>query len=557
MKFRKLANKLLVVAVMVILICGTFLGTCAPSLVGTAVQTADTTQLTKTYYFDKYNWNKPSTPDKALYDALGIKVYNDYLSALSATKNLNNVIIAVVDTGIDADYPAFSGRILTEYAMDFSQGIPTTESNHWNVDQNGHGTHVAGIIADITLSNVKILPIKIFHGFDNQSNNAALNNALIYLAALKNGVSKKLYKESGSNNIIETNVTCNKERKKLSNIVAVNLSVGTPGYALNNTYQMYQFQDEKKNFQPLIDNYLWNNDILPIIAAGNRAGNPENESGDYAPYINQAGEKILAPYYSLPGACDHVLSVSAYDNMEQKYQLAEFSYYNDRISVAAPGVEIWSACSDDIVAVLDESSKDESHLLTEGYTIYTYTYDVNGNTKTATWIIRKDLNDNYYFRSNGTSMATPFVTACYAMLMSDSSKTTIADLGISWQPNNAESTDRNFYNAQHKALLAAAATDGAHSINGYEARFGYGTVNVSGFVPDSNGNVAAFTDIDYEPKYDVYSDQTLLFDNEAVDWYSVCVVLLVAVILFWVFNAFRSHFRTFTRRRETNDDEQQ
>jgi len=49
-----------------------------------------------------------------------------------------HVKVAVVDTGIDAEHPDFAGRIVA--TMDFS-GKGTTQ------DGNGHGTHVAGIVA--------------------------------------------------------------------------------------------------------------------------------------------------------------------------------------------------------------------------------------------------------------------------------------------------------------------------------------------------------------------------------------------------------------------------
>ena len=72
--------------------------------------------------------------------------YNDMLYAVSPLA-LNNygytgagVRVAVVDSGIDANHPEFDGK--TIYGYDFA-GSPTS----YDADENGHGTHVASIIA--------------------------------------------------------------------------------------------------------------------------------------------------------------------------------------------------------------------------------------------------------------------------------------------------------------------------------------------------------------------------------------------------------------------------
>ena len=77
----------------------------------------------------------------------------------------NQVIVAVVDTGVASDHPDLAGRLL-------SKGYNTIDDNQDTVDYYGHGTHVSGIIAANTnnnrgvagvtgTANVKILPIKV------------------------------------------------------------------------------------------------------------------------------------------------------------------------------------------------------------------------------------------------------------------------------------------------------------------------------------------------------------------------------------------------------------
>ena len=65
------------------------------------------------------------------------------------------VHIAVIDTGIDPNHPQFSGKLWVgrnpsnhdEYGMDFSSLDGSINKKPY--DHNGHGTHIAGIIAKI------------------------------------------------------------------------------------------------------------------------------------------------------------------------------------------------------------------------------------------------------------------------------------------------------------------------------------------------------------------------------------------------------------------------
>lgn len=52
-----------------------------------------------------------------------------------------NIRVAVVDTGIDSDHPDLAGQVVG--AWDITQG----DTGKNSIDPNGHGTHVAGIIA--------------------------------------------------------------------------------------------------------------------------------------------------------------------------------------------------------------------------------------------------------------------------------------------------------------------------------------------------------------------------------------------------------------------------
>ena len=52
----------------------------------------------------------------------------------------NGIKVAVVDTGIDASHQEFDGK--TIYGVDYASSVSS-----YNEDEDGHGTHVASIIA--------------------------------------------------------------------------------------------------------------------------------------------------------------------------------------------------------------------------------------------------------------------------------------------------------------------------------------------------------------------------------------------------------------------------
>lgn len=75
-----------------------------------------------------------------------------------AQKELNKVIVAVLDSGIDTDHEMFEGRLINTFFNCSLSG----QANSCE-DDYGHGTHVAGIIVDNTLDNVKIKPYKVLN----------------------------------------------------------------------------------------------------------------------------------------------------------------------------------------------------------------------------------------------------------------------------------------------------------------------------------------------------------------------------------------------------------
>lgn len=85
-------------------------------------------------------------------------------SAWDVTQGSSSVIIAVVDTGVDLNHPDLASKIVTGYDYVNLDSTPQ--------DDNGHGTHVAGIAAAVTNNstgiagmcpNCKIMPVKVLN----------------------------------------------------------------------------------------------------------------------------------------------------------------------------------------------------------------------------------------------------------------------------------------------------------------------------------------------------------------------------------------------------------
>ena len=104
-------------------------------------------------------------------DRIGSAAFQAILPA-----NPPTITVAVLDSGIDANHPVFADRV-SDARWNF------VDNNNNTADGHSHGTHVAGIVADCTPSNVKIMPVKVLSdtgkGFDTITMEAvryAVNN---------------------------------------------------------------------------------------------------------------------------------------------------------------------------------------------------------------------------------------------------------------------------------------------------------------------------------------------------------------------------------------------
>ena len=93
-------------------------------------------------------------------------------------KTGTDIIVAVVDTGVQVDHPHLAPRLIA--GRDFSgseAGGTGNMSDAW-----GHGTHIAGTVVDCTPDNVKIMPVKVFTDTGESATYANISDAIMWAA---------------------------------------------------------------------------------------------------------------------------------------------------------------------------------------------------------------------------------------------------------------------------------------------------------------------------------------------------------------------------------------
>ncbi len=199
-------------------------------------------------------------------------------------KKKRDVVVAVIDTGIDPNHPFIKNNLYMRnhkidskhYGHDFSKG---RVSDFTPIDQHGHGTHVAGIIKSI-FPDVKLMILKYYNP-----------------------------QASGQDNL-ESTIEALRYAVKM-NVDIINYSGGGPEPA----------EEERR-----ILTEAKRKGILVIAAAGNEESNIDNEKNAYYPAS-----------YGLP----NIITVTAHD--QALNILPSSNYGKQHVDIAAPGDRIKSA----------------------------------------------------------------------------------------------------------------------------------------------------------------------------------------------------------------------
>ncbi|MDF2628957.1 MAG: peptidase [Symbiobacteriaceae bacterium] len=213
-------------------------------------------------------------------------------AAWDITQGSSSVMIAVVDTGVDLDHPDLAAKVNTSLDYDFVNSDSTAQ------DDQGHGTHVAGIAAAATNNstgiagmcpNCTILPVKVLNSAGSGSY-SAIASGIRYAA------------DKGAK--------------------VINLSLG--GTAGNSTLSSaVTYADGKGS--------------LVIAAAGNNGNS--------------------TPFY--PAAYTAAVAVAATTSSDTR---ASFSNYGSYVDVAAPGQSIYATYFNNTYSSLNGTSMAAPHV---------------------------------------------------------------------------------------------------------------------------------------------------------------------------------------------------
>jgi len=264
-------------------------------------------------YYDKL-WAVENTGQKVNNKSGTNDADMDVAEAWNKTKGSNDVVVAVLDTGVDYTHSDLDDNMWQGNA---NHGYDFAGDDNGNNDDNPmpdqpydkkghyHGTHVAGIIGATgdnskgvsgVAQNVSIMAVKVFRPKGSGYSNDILEGINYVLDQIDNGV----------------------------NVVAVNASYGGSGGKQNDS-----MNDAIKK--------LGKKGVVFCAAAGNDSKNIDND-----------------PMYPASYNADNIIAIAASD---QDDKLASFSNYGKQtVDVAAPGTNILSTYPEDKYAYLNGTS---------------------------------------------------------------------------------------------------------------------------------------------------------------------------------------------------------
>ncbi len=231
----------------------------------------------------------------------------DLKSSVPASGLTSQVTVAVIDTGINRSHSIFSGRTILPDSYNMASG------NGNITDTNGHGTHVAGIIADTTPANVRFLIIKIADAGGSSSSlivNLAMNYAISHNADVMNVsygfLSPYAFRYTFLDKVIDKAYT-----KGIPIVTAAgNITEGIPGRDVNNCYPACNEQTvavSALNRNLSLAEYSYYGSAIDFCAPGSRITSAW--VGSVNGYREESGTSMAAP---------HITSALAYIKLRNR-----------------------------------------------------------------------------------------------------------------------------------------------------------------------------------------------------------------------------------------------
>ncbi len=219
----------------------------------------------------------------------------------------SGITVAVLDTGIEPDHPAFAG-------VDLVQRNFTTEVDN---DINGHGTHCAGTIFGRDVEGTRI---GVAQG---------VNRALI----------AKVLGEGGGSSLTVTQAI-QWAISQGAQVISMSLGIDFPGFV--DFLVRGQGLDVRPATSIALEAYRANINLFTELAEYVQS---QNLFGQSAIIVAASGNESDRPNYEIsvapPAAGTGVIAVGALQQGDDGFTIANFS--NDQVNISAPGVDVTSA----------------------------------------------------------------------------------------------------------------------------------------------------------------------------------------------------------------------
>lgn len=251
----------------------------------------------------------------------------DAVGANTTPYDGDGVTVAVLDTGINPNHPAFSGVNLIQ--QNFT-GDPVGD------DENGHGTHCAGTIFG-----------------------RAVNGTRIGVApGIKRALIGKVLGKSGGDSVAIAKAI-NWAVQEGANVISMSLGINFPGFV------KYLTESQGIDIEPAtsmaLEAYRENVNLFSQLASFVRTASAFNEG---VVLVAAAGNESSRPHYTIavapPAAGTGFVSVGALRRNGGAYDIASFS--NVQVDIAAPGYDIASANFEGGLSYLSGTSMATPHV---------------------------------------------------------------------------------------------------------------------------------------------------------------------------------------------------